>query len=194
MRPNDAVGLEPGGPREDEHRLDVEQHEEQGEDVVADLALRPAVAHGIDAALVGEVLLLLGPDGPEDARRGRGASPPRPMPTTGEDGDGEVLAQEVRDVADIVVPSLVKGRTRHEILCGRGRTSVLARVRTTGTRVCGSEVTGAGYWPCRCWSRPRRPEPLDGESLHERRAGRSRRRRAGGWGPGPDQGDERRRA
>ena len=58
-RPNDAVGLEPGGPREDEHRLDVEHDEQQGEDVVADLALGPARADRVDAALVGEVLLLL---------------------------------------------------------------------------------------------------------------------------------------
>ena len=43
------VGVDPGGEREDEHRLDVEHHEEQGEDVVADLALAPAGAHRIDA-------------------------------------------------------------------------------------------------------------------------------------------------
>ena len=53
-RPNAAVPLELGGPREDEHRFHVEHHEEQGEDVVADLALRPAVAHRVDAALVGD--------------------------------------------------------------------------------------------------------------------------------------------
>src|SRR5688572_10191398 len=35
----DVVRLQPGGPREDEDRLDVEHHEEQGEDVVPDLAL-----------------------------------------------------------------------------------------------------------------------------------------------------------
>src|SRR6185436_15362664 len=33
-----AVDLELGGPGEDEHRLHVEHHEEQGEHVVADLA------------------------------------------------------------------------------------------------------------------------------------------------------------
>src|SRR5262245_43088115 len=32
-----AVGLEAGGPREDEHGFDVEHHEEEGEDVVPDL-------------------------------------------------------------------------------------------------------------------------------------------------------------
>src|SRR3546814_5583398 len=43
------VLLEPGRPREDEDRLDVEHDEHQGEDVVADLALRPHVADRIDA-------------------------------------------------------------------------------------------------------------------------------------------------
>src|SRR3712207_3019806 len=43
------VGLDPGGEREDEHRLDVEHHEEEGEDVVADLALAPSGAHRVDA-------------------------------------------------------------------------------------------------------------------------------------------------
>src|SRR4051794_20604983 len=32
-----VVGLEPGRPREDEHGLDVEEHEQDREDVVADL-------------------------------------------------------------------------------------------------------------------------------------------------------------
>src|SRR4029079_7694778 len=45
----DVVDLEANRPREDEHGLDVEQHEQDRKDVVADLALRPAVADGIDA-------------------------------------------------------------------------------------------------------------------------------------------------
>src|SRR5256714_1536595 len=44
-------------PGEKEHRLDVEDDEEQAEEVVPDLGLGPAAAHRIDAALVGEVLL-----------------------------------------------------------------------------------------------------------------------------------------
>src|SRR3569623_3845820 len=60
-----AVGLEPGGPREDEHRLDVEHDEQDGEDEVADLRLGPADATRVDAALVVQVLLRLGPHGPQ---------------------------------------------------------------------------------------------------------------------------------
>src|ERR1700704_6713705 len=45
-------------PGEEEDRLDVEDDEEQAEEVVPDLGLGPAAADGIDAALVGEVLLL----------------------------------------------------------------------------------------------------------------------------------------
>ena len=74
-----AVGLEPGGPREDEHGLDVEQDEEQGEDVVADLALGPAEAHRVDARLVGEVLLRL-PGGPDSEPRA--STPPRSATAT----------------------------------------------------------------------------------------------------------------
>ena len=55
--PNAAVTLELRGPREDEHGFHVEDHEQQREHVVADLALRPAAADGVDAALVGERLL-----------------------------------------------------------------------------------------------------------------------------------------
>src|SRR5687767_5080990 len=43
------VGLDPRGEGEDEHRLHVEHHEQQGEDVVADLALTPSGAHRVDA-------------------------------------------------------------------------------------------------------------------------------------------------
>ena len=57
----DAVGLEPGGPREDEHGLDVEHHEEQGEDVVADLACDQPVPTGSTPRLVGQVLAVLAP-------------------------------------------------------------------------------------------------------------------------------------
>ena len=42
-----CVALELGGPGEHEHGFHVEHHEQQGEDVVADLALRPAVAHRV---------------------------------------------------------------------------------------------------------------------------------------------------
>src|SRR4051794_24617868 len=63
----DVVGLQLDGPREDEHGLDVEQDEEQGEDVVTDLALGPTEPYGIDARLVIEVLLGLDPGRPDEA-------------------------------------------------------------------------------------------------------------------------------
>src|SRR3954454_2187409 len=62
-----VVGLEVDGPREDEHGLDVEQHEEQGEDVVADLALGPAGADRVDPGLIGDVLLGLRTGRPHEA-------------------------------------------------------------------------------------------------------------------------------
>src|SRR3989441_6403225 len=48
------------GPGEEEDRLDVEDHEQEAEEVVTDLGLRPASADGVDAALVGKVLLRAG--------------------------------------------------------------------------------------------------------------------------------------
>src|SRR5205807_2195767 len=73
-------GLEADGPREDENRLHVEHHEEQGVDVVADVTLGPAAADRIHAALVAQVLLGLGPGGPAPTAIGTGAvavsSPP----------------------------------------------------------------------------------------------------------------------
>src|SRR5436309_15933472 len=42
-------------PGEEEDRLDVEDDEEQPEEVVPDLGLRPAAAHRVDATLVGDV-------------------------------------------------------------------------------------------------------------------------------------------
>src|SRR3546814_18268471 len=59
------VLLEPGRPREDEDRLDVEHDEHQGDDVVADLALRPNVADRLDAGLVVAVLARLVAGGPD---------------------------------------------------------------------------------------------------------------------------------
>jgi len=45
-------------PREDEHGLDVEHHEQQREDVVAHLALRPALADGVDTAFISKQFLV----------------------------------------------------------------------------------------------------------------------------------------
>jgi hypothetical protein len=50
-----AERLEPDRPREDEHGLDVEDQEQQGEDVVADLGLAPPLTDRVDAALVGRL-------------------------------------------------------------------------------------------------------------------------------------------
>src|SRR3954463_4462296 len=52
-----GVPLELRRPWKDEHGLDVEHDEEQGEDVVADLALRPSLADGVDPTLVRRQLL-----------------------------------------------------------------------------------------------------------------------------------------
>ena len=63
----DAVALQPRRPREDEHGLDVEHDEEQGEHVVADLALGPQVPTGSTPLSYVLVLLGLGPVGPQQA-------------------------------------------------------------------------------------------------------------------------------
>ena len=92
-----AVGLEPGGPREDEHGLHVEHDEEQGEDVVADLALGPPAADGVDAALIRDVFLRLraaGTDETPDTEHGDHHHDR----STAEHGDREVAAQVVGHV------------------------------------------------------------------------------------------------
>src|ERR1700680_1872082 len=66
--------VDPHRPREDEYRLDVEHHEQQREHVVADLALRPAFACGIDAALVGDQLLLGGTTGLDEPAQAQNAA------------------------------------------------------------------------------------------------------------------------
>src|SRR3954466_11953219 len=63
----DVVDLEADGPGEDEHGLDVEQHEQDREDVVAALTLRPAVTDRIDSGLVVEVLARLRTRRPDEA-------------------------------------------------------------------------------------------------------------------------------
>ena len=57
------IPLELRRPWEDEHCLDVKYDEEQGEDVVADVALRPPFTYGIHSAFVGELLLTRWLDG-----------------------------------------------------------------------------------------------------------------------------------
>src|SRR3954452_21242081 len=52
-----GVPLELRRPRKDEHCLYVEHHEEQGEDVITDLALRPSLADRVYPALVRRQLL-----------------------------------------------------------------------------------------------------------------------------------------
>src|ERR1700757_1215094 len=49
--------LEDGREGEQEHAFDIEDDEKEGKDVIADLSLAPPFADGIDAALVGRVLL-----------------------------------------------------------------------------------------------------------------------------------------
>src|SRR5690606_17199492 len=90
------VGLEAGRPREDEQGLDVEHDEEQGEDVVAHLALGPGGADGVRARLVADVLALLrppGPQGPGDQQE----QPEQHEAEADEDADGQVVAKEVAE-------------------------------------------------------------------------------------------------
>src|SRR3546814_6209771 len=87
--------LEPGRPREDEDRLDVEHDEHQGEDVVADLALRPHVADRIDAGLVVEVLARLAAGGPDERAEAQHAGQERDRQAT-EDGNRKVITEELR--------------------------------------------------------------------------------------------------
>src|SRR3954454_1373790 len=90
-----GIPLELRRPGEYENCLDVEHDEEQGEDVIADLALRPSLAHRVDAALVrGELVngWFVGPDqrgnAQQQAREEQGNGP--------EPDDREVVAQELR--------------------------------------------------------------------------------------------------
>src|SRR4051812_26324991 len=93
--PEAGVAFELRRPREDEHGLDVEDDEQQREDVVPDLALRPTFADRIDATLVGRQLLrgrFVRPHECRDAEQ-------RPRQNEGdgpEPDDREVVAQEVR--------------------------------------------------------------------------------------------------
>src|SRR6266498_1089440 len=65
-----AQALEDGGPGEQEHALHVEDHEQEGVDVVTDLGLRPPLADRVDAALVGGQLLGERAMGGDDPGRG----------------------------------------------------------------------------------------------------------------------------
>ena len=90
-----GVALELGRPRENEHRFDVEDHEEEGEDVVADLALRPSVTDRIDSAFVRRELFdrrLVGPHQCGDAQQQSGQQ----QGNCPEPDDRQVVAQEVR--------------------------------------------------------------------------------------------------
>src|SRR6478736_3125328 len=90
-----GVALELRGPGEDEHGLDVEDHEHQGEHVVADLALRPALTDRVDAALVRDHLVGRGLDRPDQG----GDTEQQPTEEQGDrpdPDDGEVAEQEVR--------------------------------------------------------------------------------------------------
>ena len=52
----DAVGLESCRPRKHEDRFDVEHDEEEGIEVIADLALRPAAADRLQPGFVDQIL------------------------------------------------------------------------------------------------------------------------------------------
>ena len=93
-RARTAVDARASGPREDEHGFDVEQHEQQGEDVVADWLCDQPSPTGIDAALVVEVLLGLHPgranEAAETEERRRA-----PIATAKKMTDREVVAEEL---------------------------------------------------------------------------------------------------
>ena len=92
-RPNQPSAVDVDGPREDEHGLDVEDHEEQGVDVVADVRLAEE-RQRVRARFVGDVLLVL--------RVGRAQQPGDPEHGADhherghdEDRDGQVLPVEL---------------------------------------------------------------------------------------------------
>ena len=63
-----CVALKLSGPREDEDRLYVKDDEEQSEDVVPNLALRPTFANRINTALICQLLFTSWLDGAEQGR------------------------------------------------------------------------------------------------------------------------------
>src|SRR4029078_12382406 len=140
-------------------RLDVEHHEEQGEDVIADVALAPAGADGVHAALGVQVLLGLGAGGTDEA-------PGTQHEADHEDGrpaeycNGEVLTEEVRHQSG----NLVNGFTSFEIQAGRRgrsrrRVAIWAKSKTAEGRKPTTRVkptasvrerpapTEIGIWP-----------------------------------------------
>src|SRR4051812_1022139 len=88
-----VVDLEADGPGEDEDSLHVEQHEQHGEDVVADLALRPSGAHRVDPGLVVQVLVRLGASGADEAPEPEDSGHQRHRHAKENDG-GEVVPKE----------------------------------------------------------------------------------------------------
>src|SRR4029079_348272 len=94
-QPEAGIPLELRRPRKDEHCLHVEHDEQQGEDVVTDLALGPTLTDRVDAALVRGQLLdawLVGLATRENPQqRASQHQGDRPEPD-----DRQVVAQEVR--------------------------------------------------------------------------------------------------
>src|SRR4051812_33713964 len=87
--PERAVRLQARGPGEDEHGLDIEHHEEDREDVIADLGLHPAGADGVHTRLVIQVLARL-PPGRTDQRAEAEHAAHEGERDPAEDGDREV--------------------------------------------------------------------------------------------------------
>ena len=81
IEPEPAQRLDVDGPREDEHGLDVEDHEEQGVDVVADVHLAEQ-RQRVGARLVGDVLLVLRAASGAGAGRSPSIAPTMPNAAT----------------------------------------------------------------------------------------------------------------
>ena len=164
IRPNVPYSLELGGPREDEDGLDVEDDEEQGEHVVADLALRPPIAHRVDAALVRDRLLRARPVWPKQA-----AEPEQDRHeqhgSRDEDGHGEVAPEELGHRGGTLHASLAAPESERP--SGEGLRSTCA---------CSSDAGCVGWDACAA----SRSRPASGSAAsHSREPSERQARRVG---------------
>src|SRR5438067_2813291 len=129
----DVVDLEADGPGEDEDGLDVEQHEQDREDVVADLALRPTVADRIDTRLVVEVLPGLRAGGADEAPETENSGH-QAHGHTKEDDRCEVVAEEAGHRRGSLVKPFT-GRQRPDFVCKSHSEGYRSVVPPVGFRV-----------------------------------------------------------
>src|SRR6056297_3590838 len=163
--PEGAVPLDVRGPREEEHRFHVEDDEQQREDVVADLALRPAHAHRVDTRLVGDALVVVGPGGAHEGRQSE-EDPADRQGGEAEPDHGQVIAQEHRH--------------RVENLSGAGKTHPNVASDAKGRRPSGlwappvtevgdqavEAVLSTSFGPTTIQSAPARAAPIAGNTMN----------------------------